>query len=156
HGEAHHEHFIRIAEFRTPAFSVSLNDDVTHSGALPLIVGESIEMSAEANYYAGGALAGAAIEWEAKLETASYEPPGWEEFWFHPETENPAYGELFEVDAKRKAALAGNGSASLALEIAALPAPRPSVLNVRAFVTDVDRMQIEAQARAIVVHPSSY
>ena len=47
---------IKIEEFRTPAYAVSLNDDVMYGGARPLVVGESIEMAAEAKYYAGGGL----------------------------------------------------------------------------------------------------
>ena len=58
----------QIQEFRTPAYAVSLDDDVTHAGATPLVLGESIEMRAEAKYYAGGGLAGAAIRWDAQLE----------------------------------------------------------------------------------------
>src|SRR5262249_48655421 len=40
-----HRHPIEILEFRTPTYAVDLDDDVTHSGATPLILGETIEMA---------------------------------------------------------------------------------------------------------------
>ena len=56
-----HRHPISVQEFRTPAYSVTLNDDISHSGATPVILGESIEMQSTARYYAGGGLPGAAM-----------------------------------------------------------------------------------------------
>ncbi|MDX2086378.1 MAG: hypothetical protein SFX73_00955 [Kofleriaceae bacterium] len=80
--ELHHP--IKIEEFRTPAFSVSLNDDVAHAGSIPLVVGESIEMQTDAAYYAGGGLGGSRTSWSANLATTAYRPPNWNQFGFAP------------------------------------------------------------------------
>jgi uncharacterized protein YfaS (alpha-2-macroglobulin family) len=158
--DAHQIHPIAIEEFRTPAFAVNLNDDVSHAGAAPLILGESIEMSASARYYAGGGLAGAGIQWDAELAAAYYQPPGWDDFDFSPAKWNAErrhhYGRYpFSARARQSGALSASSTASLVFGISALPAGLPSLLRVDATITDLDRMSIRASSRAIVVHPSA-
>jgi alpha-2-macroglobulin len=152
-------HPISIQEFRTPAYAVTLNDDVTHAGATPVILGERIEMSAEAKYYSGGGLGGAELAWDARLAAASYRPPGWDLFGFAPpmsRTERSYRSEPSPVERHRSATLSSASTGGIVLGIAALPRGRPSVLTVDATVADVDRMQIRASSRPILVHPSSY
>ncbi|MBA2544961.1 MAG: Ig-like domain-containing protein [Deltaproteobacteria bacterium] len=154
-------HPISIQEFRTPAYSVSLNDDVSHSGAAPLILGESIEMTASARYYAGGGLVGAGIEWNATMTTTRYSPPGWSMFEFDPPQPRQQrsyyrYRDDHSVRAQQGGSLSGASTATLAWGIAALPDRRPSILEVDSTVTDVDRMSIRASSRPILVHPSAY
>ncbi|HEX7596825.1 MAG TPA: alpha-2-macroglobulin family protein, partial [Polyangia bacterium] len=148
-----HVHPIAIQEFRTPAYAVSLNDDVTHAGTMPLILGESIEMNASAKYYAGGGLEGAGIVWRATLSKASYSPPGWPLFSFAPPEEDRREP---SVPMDKSGVLDGASSAGLSLGIAALPGGLPSVLKVDATVTDLDRMSIRGSSRPILVHPSAY
>jgi alpha-2-macroglobulin len=148
-----HVHPIAVQEFRTPAYAVSLNDDVTHAGTVPLILGESIEMNASAKYYAGGGLEGAGIVWRATLSRASYSPPGWPLYSFAP-PENDRREPSVPMD--RSGVLDGASSAGVSLGIAALPGGLPSVLEVDATVTDLDRMSIRGSSRPILVHPSAY
>lgn len=160
--QASYRHPISIQEFRTPAYSVTLNDDVTHGGATPLVLGESIEMTAEAKYYAGGGLAGAAIEWRATLEQAAYSPPGWDRYTFTPVR---ARGERryawryrggnHQTSVERDTTLSPASTSGITYGIAALPAGEPSVLTVDATVTDIDRQTIRASSRPILVHPST-
>jgi len=154
-------HPIKVEEFRTPAFSVSLDEDVTHAGAAPLIVGESIEMSAEAKYYAGGGLAGSSIGWDARLSTATYRPPGWDAFAFRParpRSDQDPYGwdRHRSTATSSRQTLSSASTSGIIFGIAALPGHVPSVLSVDATVRDLDRMQIRASSRDILVHPSSY
>ncbi len=160
---ATHSHTISIQEFRTPAFAVALTDDVAHGGALPLVLGEAIEMSAAASYYAGGGLPGAPIEWTARLARASYEPPGWDRFVFDPirargDDERWRYRHRDDVrlTLSTPGALSGASAASIVYGVAALPDGRPATLTVDALVIDVDRARIRATSRPILVHPSSY
>jgi uncharacterized protein YfaS (alpha-2-macroglobulin family) len=144
-------HPIAIEEFRTPAFAVSLDDDVTHAGTLPLVVGERLEMKAGASYYAGGGLSGASISWTARLETTTYRPPNWGLYSFAP----PTY--FRDLTTERATTnLSASSASAVALDLASLHADHPSVLTVDAIVTDVDRQRIRASSRAILVHPSSY
>jgi len=160
-----YRHPISIQEFRTPAYAVALNDDVSHSGALPLILGESIEMTAGAHYYAGGGLPGAAIDWEATLTTTTFHPAGWSTYAFDPPEPRAdrsyyryryRYRSEHSTKASQLGSLSGASNASVVYGIAALPEGRPSILEVDATVTDVDRMSIRASSRPILVHPSSY
>ncbi len=161
-------HPIAVQEFRTPAYSVSLDDDVSHRGALPLIVGESIEMTTSARYYAGGGLGGAPIQWSASLATTRYAPPGWSQFDFTPPTSRGARSNWYwrsygvhpdfnhAITAEQTGSLSGASSASMTWGIAALPQHWPAILAVDATVTDVDRMSIRASSRPILVHPAAY
>lgn len=150
-------HAIKIEEFRTPAFSVSLDEDVTHAGATPLIAGESIEMSAEAKYYAGGGLAGAPIGWHATLSAATYRPPGWDAFTFRPARKRGDYASWrTPISRSDSFKLSGTSTSSIVYGITALPDHAPSLLSVDAAVRDLDRMVIRASSRDILVHPSSY
>ena len=155
---AKHSHPISIEEFRRPAYSVTLNDDVSHAGATPLILGESIEMNVSAKYYSGGGLGGASVQWDATLVSASFTPPGWDLFTFAPPSRNRAYdGDRdTEVSTHQKGSLSGSSSAGAVFGINALPGKRPSLLDVDVTVTDLDRMSIRASSRSILVHPSAY
>ncbi len=153
-------HPISIEEFRTPAYAVNLNDDVTHGGATPLVLGESIEMNAEAKYYAGGGLAGARIRWDASLVSASYRPPGWDRYTFSPIGKRSARQWPYSDDdggtsAGEESSLSGASASGIVFGLKALPHGRPSVLTVDATVTDIDRQTIRASSRKIVVHPAS-
>jgi len=151
-------HYIAIQEFRTPAFAVNLDDDVWAKGTTPLYAGESIDMTAEASYYAGGGLAGAKLAWDARLEPGSYRPPGWDAYTFAPARarssstwSHPTGG----VSLSQQTALGTGSSAGLRIALHALPANEPALLAVDATVTDVDRQTIRATSRSIVVHPSA-
>ncbi|NVB84682.1 MAG: hypothetical protein HOV81_40285 [Kofleriaceae bacterium] len=147
-------HPISIEEFRTPAYAVDLNDDVTHGGATPLLLGETIEMNAEAKYYAGGGLAGARIVWDASLASATYRPPGWDRYTFTP-IANRAAPQWGSTSASEESSLSGASASGIVFGVSALPYGKPSVLTVDATVTDIDRQTIRASSRKIVVHPAS-
>jgi uncharacterized protein YfaS (alpha-2-macroglobulin family) len=157
-GGAATSHPIAIQEFRTPAYMVSLDDDVAFAGATPLVLGESIDMRVEAKYYAGGGLPGAGIHWAATLEPAAYRPPGWDGYSFEPSTyeRRRRYDRPVAITTSQDDALSGQSTAGLAIDIAALPDDAPAVLSVDATVADIDRMHIRASSRRIVVHPSDY
>ncbi len=151
-------HRISVQEFRTPAYSVSLNDDVEASGAAPLFLGDALEMNAEAKYYAGGGLGGAAVTWEARLANASYKPPGWDRYSFEPLTpRHDRWADTYipPVVATTSTTLSGGSNSLTRFALHALPAGQPAVLTVDATVTDVDRQTIRASSRAILVHPAS-
>ncbi len=153
-----HRHPISIEEFRTPAYAVSLSDDVLFSGSRPLFLGDSISMSTEAKYYAGGGMAGSAIEWSARLDSASYKPPGWDRYSFEPIRSRNNIRNRYDGESTRtreSGTLSGASTSAIEIGIAALPRGRPSVLEVDATVTDIDRQTIRATSRKIVVHPAT-
>ena len=153
-----YSHRISVQEFRTPAYSVSLNDDVQASGPAPLFLGDALDMNAEAKYYAGGGLGGAAVTWDATLTNASYKPPGWDRYSFEPLTarhDRWANASVPPVVATTSTTLSGGSNSLARFSLHALPAGQPAVLTVDATVTDVDRQTIRASSRAILVHPAS-
>ena len=150
---------IQIEEFRTPTFSVSLDDDVTHRGAAPIYAGEALELAASAKYYSGGGLAGARVRWSATLRPASYVPPGWEDFSFAPPSMTRyryRSRTRHSTSDSASASLSGASSSSISVDIAAVPDGEPSVLQVEATVTDLDRATIRESSRPVLVHPSQY
>ncbi len=149
-----YRHPIEIEEFRRPAYSVALNDDVTHSGATPLVLGESIEMQATAKYYAGGGLPGAHVTWSARFQAASYTPPGWSHFAFRPYLPDRNLRDAGYA-AEREHVLSADSTTTAVFGVTSMVAARPSVLEVDATVTDVDRNVIRATSRPILVHPST-
>jgi alpha-2-macroglobulin len=154
-----YRHPIAVQEFRTPAYSVTLDDDIAHSGAIPLVLGEQIEMTATAKYYSGGGLGGAAVQWDATLKTTPYAPPGWNLFTFTPpHGRQHRYYDVDDrsIDARAGSSLSGSSTSTVTYGIAALPGARTSILEVDATVTDVDRTSIRASSRPILVHPSAY
>ena len=156
-----YRHWLRIEEFRPPAFAVALDDDVTHRGATPLYAGEQLELEASASYYAGGGLPGAGLRWDATLSATSYRPPGWDDFGFAPIQSRASAGAYYQrqppaVTAGADATLGATSTSGLTIGVPALPLGRPAILAVDATVTDVDRMTIRASSRPILVHPASY
>ncbi|MEO8843825.1 MAG: alpha-2-macroglobulin family protein [Kofleriaceae bacterium] len=156
-GTEHYSHRIAIQEFRTPAYQVSLDDDVQSAGIAPLILGETISMNAEAHYYAGGGLGGAHVQWDARMQPATYHPPGWDLYSFEPARprNDNVYHRREGVAAERSTSLGGGSSSMITLGITAVPEGEPAVLSVDATVTDVDRQTIRSTSRDIVVHPAA-
>lgn len=156
-----HRHPISIEEFRTPAYAVSLNDDVSHAGATPLVVGESIDMTAEAKYYGGGGLAGSRIAWDATLTPATFSPAGWDRYTFAPPRKRSSRqwrgyaDDLGGASSTETTTLSSASSSTITYGITALPSSMPSILSVDATVTDVDRQTIRASSRKIIVHPAT-
>src|SRR6185369_9219591 len=93
-----YRHAISVQEFRRPAFAVSLDDDVGFASSLPLIAGESIDMSVSAAYYAGGGLAGGNVTWQARVAAGSYQPPGWDRFTFEPAHPRIRHHQAYDVE----------------------------------------------------------
>ena len=155
-------HPIAIQEFRAPTYSVNLDDDVGYSGAIPLVLGESIEMNAVAKYYAGGGLPGADVRWDARLSTTKFQPAGWDLFRFDPvrKRSDRRYwryrDDVDPITLHQEGSLSGSSAATMVYGISALPAGRPAVLEVDTTVTDIDRSNIRASSRPILVHPAAY
>lgn len=156
-GTERYSHRIAIQEFRTPAYQVSIDDDVQSAGVAPLILGESISMNAEAHYYAGGSLGGAHVQWDASLRPATYRPPGWDPYSFEParKRNDNRYSRRDGVGVGRSTTLGGGSNSMITLGITAMPEGEPAVLSVDATVTDVDRQTIRGTSRDIVVHPAA-
>ncbi|HET8647202.1 MAG TPA: MG2 domain-containing protein, partial [Vicinamibacteria bacterium] len=70
-------HAFQVQEFRRPEYEVTAS-----SSQAPHFVGESATVTVSAQYFAGGALAGAPVTWQVASATTTYRPPNREDFAF--------------------------------------------------------------------------
>ena len=68
-----------VQEFRRPDFEVTSRSEAQGS---PIMQDAGIDFSASASYYAGGSLAGAAVNWNVSVSPTTYTPPGHSDFTF--------------------------------------------------------------------------
>jgi len=149
-----HRHRFRIEEFRRPDYELR----ITRSDE-SLLRGSKMQVEVCAQYYTGGALAGAGITWDLHAMGSSYRPPGHAEFgfgigsfyWFG------GHGDLSGIrvaPVRRRLVAATNSAGRGAVEIDA-PAgpPRPVRVRVAAVVQDLNQQALAADA-GFLIHPA--
>ncbi len=72
------QHVFEIQEFRRPEFEVVAR----HESPGPFVSTRPATVAADADYYAGGPLGAAPVDWRVTTADAVYSPPGWDEFTF--------------------------------------------------------------------------
>lgn len=77
-GDASGRHGFQIQEFRRPEFEVIT--EAVRAG--PHVITGPVQVSAEASYFAGGALPDAPITWQVSTRNTTYSPPNWPGFTF--------------------------------------------------------------------------
>jgi uncharacterized protein YfaS (alpha-2-macroglobulin family) len=77
-GGNNHTHTIQIQEFRRPEFEV--NTRAESEG--PYVTGEPATVAVQADYFSGGPLPDARVEWTVTTRQATYSPPNWDDFAF--------------------------------------------------------------------------
>ena len=158
-------HELRVQEFRRPDFEVVA--EVTDTG--PYLAGEPFSVDAQADYFAGGALAGSSVEWTVNGSATSYSPPNWpdytfgvwvpwwfsfNEFAFEEDFFGGGFGGGFGGTSEFFSATTdAAGSHALAVTIDTEGKPRPVSVTASATVTDVTRQPITGSTNALV-HPA--
>jgi uncharacterized protein YfaS (alpha-2-macroglobulin family) len=77
-GGNNHTHTIQIQEFRRPEFEVSTRAESEG----PYVAGEPATVAVQADYFSGGPLPNAQVEWTVTTRQATYSPPNWDDFVF--------------------------------------------------------------------------
>ncbi|MFQ5460232.1 MAG: MG2 domain-containing protein, partial [Anaerolineae bacterium] len=161
---------IRVAEFRRPDFEVSV------TAAEPLhFIGDRLVATTRASYFAGGALAGAEVNWTVSAKASHYQPPGHDSFHFGrwaPPFLDPVYvggfaGELALSGGGRgqpppvglepvtfKAVTAEDGTHQLAIDVDGVSPLGPASVVAEAAVTDVNRQALAGRT-TLLVHPAA-
>jgi alpha-2-macroglobulin len=155
-------HYFQVQEFRTPEFEVTARNESTG----PYFVGDSATVAVQAEYFAGGALPNADVEWRVTATPGHYAPPNWPDFTFGtwtpwwpwgrfdhhmemmwPMPEEPAAVEHFSgvTDA--------TGNHYLQLDFEEMVGIRPFTLQAEATVFDVNRQAWTART-SLLVHPA--
>ena len=146
-----HYHSIQIQEFRRPEFEVTANTDEG-----PHFVGGAATVTAAANYFAGGPLPGADVNWSVSATSGSYQPPNWDGFsfgtwvpwWRFYEGSGAGLGSA-SFDSRTDAA----GEHNLRIDFTPSDPPGPTVLNASVTVFDVNRQGWSA-GTSLLVHPA--
>ena len=168
------QHQFQIEEFRRPEFEVTARADSEG----PYVMGTPVTVAADANYYAGGPLAATPVNWQVTTSSASYSPPGWNEFsfgrwtpwWYAADSfaSNAAFdgptdvccfppgGSESEIETYSGATDAA-GSNYLQIDVGDLgedTAGLPVTVSAQATVTDVNRQALSSTT-SVLVHPAS-
>ena len=160
-GGSSHTHFFQVQEFRTPEFEVTARNETTG----PYFVDDWATVAVRAEYFAGGALPNAEVNWRVTATPGHYAPPNWPDFtfgvwtpwWFGggfgmwdmwPGPTEPSVVETFSgvTDA--------TGNHYLRLDFEEMVGTRPFTLQAEATVFDVNRQAWSARTN-LLVHPAS-
>lgn len=145
----------KIQEFRRPEFELSVEEDQ----AAPYFDGDQFSFTAEAKYFAGGALAGAPLNWEVTTNSSQYSPPGWSDFQFG---EQPQWFSCFLGWAGVEPNMTGrktlpvftdpSGKNTASVKIKKFVRHYPYNFQVAGTVTDVNRQEW-TDKKSVLVHP---
>lgn len=75
---ARHSHMFEIQEFRRPEFEVATRAETPG----PYLQTEPATVAVDANYFSGGPLPNADVEWRVTTRETTYSPPDWPDFTF--------------------------------------------------------------------------
>lgn len=162
-----HYHSFQIQEFRRPEFEVTARNET--SG--PYFENSQATLSTSADYFAGGPLANAVVNWTVTSTPTSYSPPNWSGFsfgtwtpWWHFDY---GYDVLFEEEYffppqpfdENFESFTGitdpAGTHYLQIDFDNLEGNRPFSVVANASVEDVNR-QAWSASTSLLVHPSAY
>ncbi|HRQ37675.1 MAG TPA: alpha-2-macroglobulin family protein [Chloroflexota bacterium] len=162
-------HQIQIQEFRRPEFEVSARQESVG----PYVVNDAATVAVAANYFAGGPLPNAQVNWTVTSTPGQYSPPGWSDFtfgewipwWWMDMGYSYGIEGVFgrgisspwpteQVVETFSGVTDGNGEHFLQIDFTALEGNRPFSVNAEAGVMDVNR-QVWASSTNLLVHPSS-
>lgn len=163
------QHQFQIQEFRRPEFEVTARAETPG----PYFVDEPATVAVDANYFSGGPLPDAPVEWWVATRPASYSPPGWDGFtfgqwipWWGP---FPDYGfgrgfdadvafDPFFDDPANSEFYAGTtdagGTHYLQMDFDGDGDGLPTTVSATASVTDVNR-QTWSSTTDVLVHPGA-
>ena len=142
--DAVHPLLFQIQEFRRPEFEATLSDALG-----PHFQSATLFVDASANYYGGGALQGAEVEWRVQGAPTHYRPPGWNGYVFGFRSRSGS-SPLDEIELRDELDL--QGRSRLELKFTDELAPVPYLLRFEATVSDLSQ-QARTVADVALVHP---
>ena len=139
-----------IQEFRRPEFQFTLSSATGTS----TIFDQPANVTAEARYYATGALRNSPVKWEVSAQTTSYSPPNWTEYSFGGRTlESLARTDMESVQKNLQTTTDAGGRSAVRLSFPFLAAPLPVSCVCQATVQDIDRHNWSDRL-TLLVHPA--
>ena len=158
-----YQHNFQIQEFRRPEFEVAARNETTG----PYFAGEHAVIAVGANYYAGGPLPNAEVNWQVTSSPSNYTPPNWSDFtfgiwkpwWYYEpvyieEAYNPFGPQNGETEVETFTGITdASGNHYLRLDFDEPDQSRPFSVLAEATVFDVNR-QAWAATTSLLVHPA--
>ncbi|CAM2007870.1 Ig-like domain-containing alpha-2-macroglobulin family protein [Acanthopleuribacter pedis] len=147
-------HLFQVQEFRRPEYKVS----VTVPQAV-VFAGDTVSARAEAAYYAGGALAGAEVNWSVRADETNFTPPNWSQFtfgvwrpWWKIYDDGASGGAFYNHNGRTDSM----GFHDLALELGEALNELPVSVSTNATVTDVNFQRWSASGNFLVHSGAAY
>lgn len=158
------QHSFQIQEFRRPEFEVAARVETPG----PYFVDEPATVAVDANYFSGGPLPDAPVDWWVTTRSGSYSPPGWDEFtfgvwtpwWGGYEDRGGRFGDSFgplvddAVSENFSGTTDATGTHYLQMDFDGDGEGLPTTVSATASVTDVNR-QTWSSTTDVLVHPAS-
>ncbi len=165
------DHSFEIQAFRTPEFEVTARNESPG----PYYTAEPATVAVQAEYFAGGPLPDADVEWLVGTRDTTYQPPNWDEFtfgiwqpwwYFGGEADvgfaaDVAFDECFDcgpVDTTEYETFSGrtdsSGTHYLQIDFDGPDVDLPTTITAEATVFDINR-QAWAARTDLLVHPAT-
>lgn len=152
HGTEYY-HGFQIQEFRTPEFEVAARNETTG----PYFLGDHAVLAVQAEYFAGGALPNAEVNWLVSSSESSYAPPNWPDFnfgswipwWYYYEGDFSSGHSSQEYSGVTDV----TGTHYLRLDFEGLSKHQPYSVIAEGTVFDVNR-QAWSSSTSLLVHPA--
>jgi uncharacterized protein YfaS (alpha-2-macroglobulin family) len=138
-----------VAEFRKPEFEVSVA-----AGKPSYVNGDTIDATATASFFFGGAVAGAGLEWSALADPYTLRVPGYEYYAFNDFDYSKPYVARDALRAKGTAKTDGSGVASFGIPATLATAEGAQRFTLSATVQDQNGQAV-ASSTTVSVHPAS-
>ncbi len=148
-----YNHSFQIQEFRRPEFEVKAQNETE----APYLVGTSANVSVSANYYAGGGLANADVNWTVRAVPTNYTPPNRGDFIFGKWIPWWYFGDRTDYSNQTvqnfKGVTDASGKHVLKIDFESVKPPRPYSVTASGAVQDVNR-QTWSASTSLLVHPA--
>ncbi len=170
------EHTFQIQEFRAPEFEVTARPE----SAAPYYAAKPATVAVDAEYYAGGPLPDAEVNWLVSTQDTTYNPPNWDRYifgvwqpwWYFDDYGRGGYatdaaydigGDCFDcgplpydVEYEQFSGRTGaDGTHYLQIDFEGPDVDLPALVTAEATVFDVNR-QAWASRTDLLVHPARY
>ena len=148
-----YQHNFQIQEFRRPEFEVKAKNETE----APYLVGTSANVAVTANYFAGGGLANADVNWTVRATPTNYTPPNrgdfifgkWIPWWYFGDYNDYAN----QTVQNFKGITDASGKHVLKIDFESVKPPRPYSVTASGAVQDVNR-QTWSASTSLLVHPA--
>ena len=145
-----HEHNFQVQEFRRPEFEVETQ---TQSDG-PFFVGAGADISVSANYFAGGGLPNAPVNWSVRATTTQFTPPNRGAYTFGEWVPGWSSHDSGETTSQSLNGLTdASGKHRLHLDFDRVNPALPAIVTATASVTDVNRQNWSSKT-TLLVHPA--